>query len=48
MMFNPDGFTAIKTAIELLLSNPQLKRIDGDKWSVYFVGKIIRIDIGVK
>lgn len=40
-----DIFEPIRKAIEILQSNPQLKKIEGSGWMVYMVGKIIRVDI---
>lgn len=36
---------AIRKAIEILQMTPDVKRIDGSNWSVYMVGKMIRVDI---
>lgn len=40
-----DKWEAIKKAIEVLQATPTIKRLDGAGWSVYFVGKVIRVDI---
>lgn len=37
----------IQKAIDLLQSGT-VKRIDGNGWSAYMVGKIIRIDLEIK
>ena len=40
-----EEFKSIKEAIEIIQNNPKINRIDGNKWSVYLVGQIVRIDI---
>lgn len=44
-MSSIETFEAIRLAVEFLQKNPGLKRIDGKDWTVYLVGKIIRVDI---
>lgn len=36
---------AIQKAAELVNLGTSIKRVDGDGWSVYAVGNIVRIDI---
>lgn len=36
---------AISAAIDTLLSNPHLKRLDGEGWRAYRVGVQIRVDV---
>lgn len=43
----PENFEDIKSAINLLLANPNLKRIDGNGWLVYIVSNAIRVDISI-
>jgi hypothetical protein len=42
------NFDEVKEAVVILQTNPKLKKIDGNGWSVYVVGKIIRIDVKEK
>jgi len=42
---NDEDFLVLKKAIETIQMNPNIKRLDGTKWSVYIVGTIIRVDI---
>jgi len=39
-----ETFETIRIAIEFL-KNSGLKKVEGKGWTVYFVGKIIRVDI---
>lgn len=36
---------AISAAIDTLLNNPHLKRLDGEGWRAYRVGVQIRVDV---
>ena len=35
----------IIAAIKFLAQHPAFKRLDGEGWTVYYVGDIIRVDI---
>lgn len=38
-------YDAIKNAIKIIQTTPGVTKVEGDKWSVYSVGQVIRIDI---
>jgi len=42
------NFEAIKAAVISLQMSPGIKRVNGNGWSAYKVGEIIRVDIKVK
>lgn len=42
------NWNAIKKAIEILMDNEHVNKLDGLNWTVYKVGTIIRLDLKEK